>query len=166
MREPFNYTWIEEGKILAGFIPTGIQDYQLMQDMGIRTLLSLTRRSVTDCEGVTDFFNANSWLWRHEPIPDGCIVDNIGMESAIRWIDHTYQMGRPQYIHCRGGIGRTGTILIGYYVLARGYSLADARGIVGKRHHPQIDINHAGPMSDVQREWVKHLPELNYESHY
>lgn len=166
-RDLFNYTVIQEFSagphLIAGSMPTGVKDLETLHELGVNGVLSLTRRSLLDCPDMAEYFERKTadgfgrlMSYGHIPIPDGEIGDDVTMIKAIDWID-SYTQRVPTFVHCRGGIGRTGTVLIGYFVLRCHYTVAKAREIVGKRHHPTVDINHAGPMTDVQRAWVESL---------
>ncbi len=53
------------------------------------------------------------------PIDDEDAPDLTTMEPALEWLDEALYLGKKVYIHCRHGIGRTGTIL-NLYLLRRG----------------------------------------------
>ncbi|NDY57034.1 phosphatase [Desulfovibrio sulfodismutans] len=53
------------------------------------------------------------------PIPDEQAPPLAELEKALAWIDEAVYLGRKVLIHCRHGIGRTGTVL-NAYLLRRG----------------------------------------------
>jgi protein-tyrosine phosphatase/Fe-S-cluster containining protein len=53
------------------------------------------------------------------PIPDEQAPPLAELEKALAWLDEAVYLGRKVLIHCRHGIGRTGTVL-NAYLLRRG----------------------------------------------
>ncbi len=56
------------------------------------------------------------------PIPDECAPDMEEMERALAWLDEAIYLGKKVLVHCRHGIGRTGTF-VSAYLLRRGLAL-------------------------------------------
>lgn len=151
-RVPFTTTWIEQGKILAGSIPQLPEDLAVLRSMGIKGIISLTRRN--------PFTYSDDMHWSEHayvaqcPIPDGSIASDEIMLRAAHLLD--VPEGYPAYIHCRGGIGRTGMILLAYYVLHRGMTLAQAKEIVKVRRNYQGNAS-AIDQGSPQKEWIDGL---------
>ena len=153
-RVPFTTTWIEEGRILAGSIPQLAEDIDVLKAHNIGAVISLTRRHPRTYPGVESrWFN-----WAQYPIPDNGIASDEVMLDAVSYVEHCYRRGEPIYIHCRGGIGRTGTILIAYYVLRRGFTLDEARDKVRVRRNYEGNAS-AADQGSPQREWIDALPQ-------
>jgi len=155
-RVPFTYTWIEPGKILAGSIPQLPEDLEILKAQGIQGIISLTRRDIWTYPNMVGKW----WGDRHHviqwPIPDGG-VDERMIFNAARCL--AYEPAYPAYIHCRGGIGRTGMVLLAYYVLHRSKSLAEAREIVKVRRNYEGNAS-AIDQGSPQREWIDNLEKL------
>lgn len=47
------------------------------------------------------------------------------MEKGLEWLDEAIYLGKKVFVHCRHGIGRTGTFVTAY-LLRRGFSLKEA----------------------------------------
>lgn len=155
-RVPFTYTWIEQGKILAGSIPQLPEDLEVLNSLGIQGIISLTRRdpfTYPNMYGVLRVDRHNIIQW---PVPDGGLDEKMILNAADCL---AYERAWPAYIHCRGGIGRTGTALLAYYVLHRGLSLAEAREIVKVRRNYEGNAS-AIDQGSPQREWIDNLENL------
>jgi len=153
-RIPFTTTWIEQGRILAGSIPQLPEDLAVLKAQGIQVILSLTRR---DIETYPNMIQA-AYEFGHIsfPIPDGGIADDAVMLNAAQVLHESMQRRLPIYVHCRGGIGRTGMILLAYYVLHRGLSLAQAKELVKVRRNYEGNAS-AIEQGSPQREWIDGL---------
>jgi protein-tyrosine phosphatase len=151
---PFNYNWIEAGKILAGSMPTSGADIVTLKGLGIYHILSLTRRSLTACEDCNRELGDVTIC--HAPIVDSNIPDDETALKAVNFMDECYQTNKPFFIHCRGGVGRTGILLDAYYVWRRGMMVEQAKPLLMNRHCPYTG-NYAGAGGSPQSEWVAAL---------
>jgi len=154
--DPFNVTWIEEGKILAGSIPTTPADVDLLRSKDIRAVISLTRRDVCDYPGMTKALDDIYYV--HVPIPDNGIPEDKTLKRALQEMEFAANRNSPFYIHCRGGIGRTGLILIAWYVIRNGWSLERARQQVRVRRNYQGNAS-ADDQGSPQREYIDALED-------
>merc|ERR1712060_586403 len=56
----------------------------------------------------------------HCPIPDTHVTDDKMLGAAIATIVKKLQEGRTLYVHCWGGHGRTGTVIVAFLIKAYG----------------------------------------------
>ena len=80
-------------------------------------------------------FLANS-IGRHTfPVPNGSV------SNSVRWVVDLFRvisgvLNKPEtnlYVHCVGGVGRTGTIVACYYIYFMGMSAEDALAEMRRR---------------------------------
>lgn len=129
--------WVEPGRILAGEYPGSPVDeaHELkltaLADAGIDTIIDLTEGSH---EGLRPY--GPRWMslgtgrnrdlrWLHHPIID-CDVTTPERYDVIQAdIERELSAGRSLYIHCFGGVGRTGTV-VGWWHVCGGATADEA----------------------------------------
>ena len=65
------------------------------------------------------------------PVPDECAPDMKEMENAIAWVDDRIHQGIKVLVHCRFGVGRTGTFVTAY-LLKNGLDMKAASTLLKK----------------------------------
>lgn len=107
-------TWVTED-LAVGPAPMSHQALDDLHAQGVRAILNL-------CAEFTDLHEierAHGFEVYHLPVEDEQAPDVDELEKALDWLDEAIYLGRKVYIHCRHGIGRTGTVL-NAYILRRG----------------------------------------------
>ncbi len=112
--------WVEPGRILAGEYPgdldaaTARTMINLLVDHGIRTFVDLTDDPhLEPYSTIIDEVAAARGLALNRlacPIPDMGVIDASGYDAIAAEIRDRAQHGGV-YVHCWGGIGRTGTVI-------------------------------------------------------
>ena len=103
MGDHHSFTWIKAGRLLAGPYPDSADVLNALREEGVRTLINLTHRSHD--AGVM------SALGLREvglPVRDFTAPSPEILRTAVEVISST---DLPIAIHCRGGLGRTGTVV-------------------------------------------------------
>jgi protein-tyrosine phosphatase len=130
MDKPFPRSyWVHENKFMAGYYPGSQFPKQCEQNMqnllacGIRCCINLMKqtetgydyklfepyepvlkRSAADLGFEVSYYNI--------PITDIDIPSVQVMKDILKTINNSiYEKHQPVYLHCRGGIGRTGTVV-------------------------------------------------------
>jgi ADP-ribosyl-[dinitrogen reductase] hydrolase len=109
-----NCYWVLPGRLLAGEHPTGTTvaataaRLRRLLDAGINSFIDLTERDeLTAYDGELPA----SVHYLRSPIPDHGVPDEPRrMVALLDYLDEALRVGRVVYLHCRAGIGRTGTV--------------------------------------------------------
>ena len=121
--------WVEPGRLLAGEYPGRYDSEQTRKRLdaligaGFDTFIDLTREN----ENVPyeSILHEQSQLYGKETQYYRFAIGDFGlptpelMQTILDKIDNSLAAGRKVYVHCWGGIGRTGTT-VGCYLVRRG----------------------------------------------
>jgi protein-tyrosine phosphatase len=121
LRKPFgvpplpNTYWVTPGKLLGGEYPGGDTEADTQRRLrelalaGVDCFVNLTRPG--ELPAYHTALPAGAQYF-HLPIPDhGLPVDRDFMRQIQSVVGSALDAGRCVYVHCRMGIGRTGTVL-------------------------------------------------------
>lgn len=158
--------WVRPGSFLAGEYPGHYSQEHTRKridaliEAGFDTIIDLTRPNETtpylkvlqeQCEA-----NGAEVQYHRFAIGDFGLPTPELMKSILDKIDESLQAGRRVYLHCWGGIGRTGTV-VGCYLVRHGKSGVQAlrqlaewwKGVPKSHIHPQ------SPETDEQIEFIR-----------
>jgi protein-tyrosine phosphatase len=118
-----NSYWLLPGRVLAGEHPGGPSTQVTRERLskltaaGVSSFIDLTQpREVTAYDGLLPK-GVDYLRW---PIQDhGVPSDRAQVESLLAYIRHALDAGKVIYLHCRAGIGRTGTVM-GCFLIEQG----------------------------------------------
>lgn len=163
--------WVLPGRLLAGHFP-GSPDPDEEQgklegllDAGIRFVVNLMEVHERDHEGklFSPYWDRIGHLGRERgwevethrfPVPDLGIPSREEMVRILDALDGALETGRPAYVHCWGGKGRTGTV-VGCYLVRHGLAEGEsalARIAELRRRDPMAHL--PSPETDEQRRFV------------
>lgn len=165
--------WVAPGQLLAGYYP-GDEDPCIAReklgrllDVGIRCIVNLMEEDELDHEGLP--FTSYEEDFRRLaaarsvevdvlrfPIHDMKAPARVMMRAILDAIDGCIERGRPVYVHCWGGVGRTGTV-VGCWLARHGIATGDeaiAR-IAELRQRDVVRRDRKSPETKAQRALVR-----------
>lgn len=169
---PFDRSyWVEPGKLLAGAYP-GNRDprrarekMERLLDAGIRTVVDLTGEAETNWAGepFAGYAQALAEAAGERGVPSRCLRFPVAdfsipsretMSAILDAIDASLARGNPVYVHCWGGIGRTGTV-VGCWLARHGIASGEEalERIADLRRDDPLSWRFS-PESDEQRRMV------------
>ena len=107
-------TWVTD-QLAVGAAPMSYEQLDCLRDDGIGAILNLCGEF---CD-LHDIECAAGFEVYHMPLADEEAPELAELEKALAWLDEAIYLGKKVLIHCRHGIGRTGTVL-NAYLLRRG----------------------------------------------
>lgn len=177
-RVPFpNSYWVRPGTFLAGEYPGAKSGPEtrtkltMLLDMGIRTVINLMEENEVGWDGdvfvpyenrLKDLSKKRGIrVWFHRlSIKDFDIPSIQLMKQILGVMDRALKEDRPVYLHCLGGIGRTGTV-VGCYLIQN--QMATPASVLDtiKSLRANIPLAHRpSPETAPQREMVQNWKSL------
>ena len=164
--------WVVPNKFLAGAYP-GSKDRQEAQEKvsglvncGIRRIINLMEEHETNfanerfvsyeevLRAVSEGFGVTVKVTRH-PIKDLHVPSAREMIQILDSIDQSIDEGLPVYVHCWGGVGRTGTV-VGCYLIRHGMATqTDVLDRIAFLRREEITAYRQSPENLEQRRMVQ-----------
>ena len=136
-REPPNYTQIEDGLWLGGYVVEPPPD---------------TRAVLNLCESE-DPYRVESHRW--EPIRDAEPAPSLDwLRAQVAFIETERVAGRTVFVHCRNGVSRSGMVVVAYYMARNAWPRDEAMGFVRSKR-PGLRPNPA--FLQLLSEWERSL---------
>jgi len=168
--------WVEPGRFLAGEYPGRFTTEETLKrvdallDAGFNTYVDLTKPNETIpyiriLLEQAKYYNMEAQHHSY-PIGDFGLPTPKKMTKILNTLDKALREGRKIYLHCWGGIGRTGTT-VGCYLVRHGRSGEDALHQLAKwwKAVPKSRIHTLSPetraQADFVLDWHKHDPNLD-----
>ncbi len=166
MTDPIEVGWIVDGRIGLTFAP-GKQgpsffgppwkrdlraDLDRLASFGVRTLVSLMEEHELKTFAIPDLREVareRSIVVERFPVPDGGVPADLGkLRQLVDLVLLREAAGHVVILHCRGGLGRSGT-LGGCVLVALGHTPDQALAILDRARGPHC------PENDVQRDLIR-----------
>lgn len=156
--------WVIPGRLLAGEYPaspyfeeeTRRKVRQLLR-AGVNYIVNLTEEGeAKPYEPALEEETAgaeNACICQRFPIPDYTAPTPEHLEAILNAIDAALATGKTVYVHCLGGIGRTGTV-VGAYLVRRGMSGEQALEMIRQLRHNTPDGWRPSPETEAQRNLI------------
>ena len=127
----YQVTWLTD-QLGVGHAPMSYTELDRIREQGVDAIVNL-------CGEFCDLHTLeeqSGFEVYYLPIPDECAPDLESMEKGLEWLDEAFYLGKKVLIHCRHGMGRTGTF-VSAYMLRRGLAKKSAeRRLKGTKAHP------------------------------
>jgi hypothetical protein len=165
--------WVVSGLLLAGAYPghpdaaEHDQRVKVLVGAGIRMFLNLMEEDETNYAGqpfvpyqdLAVSVCPEVTCVRH-PIRDLSVPTTARMVAILDAIDDAVKVGTPVYVHCWGGVGRTGTV-IGCWLLRHGLANpTDVLEVLMRlRKQDQERRHRMSPETGEQQRFVRQWPE-------
>ena len=111
MGHDYRISWVTE-HLAVGSAPMSSADMEMIRAQGIGAIMNLCGEfyglhEIETDQGFTVYFLE---------LMDECAPDMPAMERALDWLQQTIRSGQKVMVHCRHGIGRTGTMVAAYFL--------------------------------------------------
>jgi len=160
--------WVEPGRLLAGEypgdddLPTARAKLQALLQCGIRSFVDLTEAD-EPLEPYDLLLNEEaaslglSISYVRLGVPDMGVPDRDGMRTILDTIGRAVDNGSPAYVHCWGGIGRTGTV-VGCWLADRGLAGQNVLETLARLRQESGKRRRLSPETAVQADFVRAWP--------
>jgi atypical dual specificity phosphatase len=118
--EPAFFSWVTKPYLAAMAKPRTLEELQWLRQSGIDLLVTLTEEPP-----VRQFINQAGLMLVHIPILDFTAPTQDDFKNAVEAIRKAKDSSLGAAVHCAAGMGRTGTILAGWFV-AEGMTSTEA----------------------------------------
>lgn len=161
--------WVLPGRLLAGRCPVRHKHDDTVRDLatliaaGIRCVIDLMDGQEVDRNGkpFPDYLEeleeaaraAGVSVTRRKIPVDHIVPSDDAIRLVLDEIDRALSEGKPVYLHCWAGRGRTG-VIVGCYLVRSGLSGEEALNEIARlRRHEKSE--HPSPEAEVQRNIIR-----------
>lgn len=153
---PFPGSYVVQSGFLAGCYPNpGRGDISALTALGITHFLDLTETGEQEHYGA---FLPTHASHRRMPIRDFSIPTPANMSLILDHLDAALASGHHIYLHCLGGLGRTGTV-VGCFLVRHGLSGDEALERI-RQLRLASGCSPDSPETDAQRDLVRGWPTV------
>ena len=117
----YELTWITDN-LAVGYAPTSYEALDSIKAQDINAIVNLC----AEFSDLHEIEEGAGFEVYYLPIWDEDIPEMEEMEKALAWLDEAIYLRKKVLVHCRHGIGRTGTFITSY-MIRRGLGLKAAK---------------------------------------
>jgi len=140
--------WVEEGRFLAGPYPHSGDRITRLRNLGVTLFLDLTEAGEHGSLSYDALLGGGIRALR-KPLRDFTAPRPDEMREILNLIDFELDAGGVVYLHCFGGIGRTGTV-VGCYLVRHGTPPDEAIEAIGRLRADTDTADWPSPESEEQ----------------
>lgn len=141
--EPHSFSWVEKPYLAAMAKPRAEDELRWLREHGIDVVISLT-----EDPPHRHLVNQVGLMQVHIPIMDFTAPTQIDLQTAVEAIRKAKDSGLGAAVHCAAGMGRTGTILAGWFV---------AQGMASMEAIRHVRLLRPGSIETEEQEEAVHL---------
>jgi hypothetical protein len=138
--------WVVPGRLCAGEYP--LEQLDLLEAAGIDTFVDLTEEGEYGVPAYAEQLGDLEYV--RFAIPDRGVPTHEQMTAILDYVDTSLAEGRTVYVHCLGGIGRTG-MTVACHLIRGGATPKDALASIAEWRGDNI----RSPETDEQRRFVE-----------
>ena len=161
--------WVLPGRLLAGPYPVSSGEtlkqemIELFEQNGISQFVDLTQDNETSplyADVIHGLAAGRSSAVKHIrfSIPDMDVPSWARMKKILDYIDSSLAQGESLYLHCMGGLGRTGTV-VGCFLVRHGLSGEEALHRLAYLRRDSDSHWKKSPETEAQRQFILHWSE-------
>ncbi|MFW6080936.1 MAG: protein-tyrosine phosphatase family protein [Desulfosalsimonas sp.] len=105
----YHLTWVTP-QLAVGPAPMSPAELDSIKNRGIKAIMNLCR----EMEELARLEQEHGFEVYYLPITDEGSPELNELEKALDWLDESIYLGKKVLVHCRLGIGRTGTVVFSY----------------------------------------------------
>jgi protein-tyrosine phosphatase len=156
--------WVNPGRLLAGEYPGAASDrataakLALFQAAGVDTFIDLTEAGEYHLRPYAALAAELGMQYARFPIRDLGTPSVDEMREILDTIDSEDAAGRTVYVHCYGGVGRTGTA-VGCHLIRHGMASEEALASIARWRGGTPKAYRVSPETRAQLAFVRAWPE-------
>jgi len=131
---PKHFYWLDEGKLAGMGLPGLYRDIDIdlasVADAGIGAIVNLTEEASPPRQCASHGIES-----LHVPIKDMGVPSYAAAAQACRFVGERLDRGKGVVLHCRAGLGRTGTMLAAYLCWTGASATAAIERVRESRRH-------------------------------
>jgi len=117
----YHISWITD-QLAVGHAPMSYAELDSLREQGIRAIVNLCAE-FCDLHEIEQKYGFEVY---YLPVADNEAPSESSLEQGLDWLDEAIYLGKKVLVHCRHGIGRTGTFVTAY-LLRKGFGLKLAK---------------------------------------